>query len=191
MSVGGAVRRGTMNRVAPVGHGVAGPQLDASLPGFVAGAIIGDLLREANDRRGAMRTHAFAVGPTDALQATVVLIDRVDRQPEGQHPGGAKIEVVVVLMRQRRVTRPRRLIEPFARVRLDRFPEQQVSVELPLVMIVRREVGGQVPIVPAVIAANGEFGFAGEGSRDADGDRHRFAAPPGEPRGLRPGMNLD
>ena len=48
------------------------------------------------------------------------------------------------------------------------------------------QVGRQIPVMPAVIAAEGNFVAACECSGDSDCHRHRFAAGPGKADLFRP-----
>ena len=53
------------------------------------------------------------------------------------------------------------------------------------------EIGAEIPVVPAVIAAERHHVAAGGGARDADRDRHGLAAGAAEAHHVRPGMQFD
>ena len=53
------------------------------------------------------------------------------------------------------------------------------------------EIGAEIPVVPAVIAAERHHVAPGGGARDAHRDGHRFAAGTAEADHVRPGMQLD
>ena len=56
--------------------------------------------------------------------------------------------------------------------------------------LVAGEVGRQVPVLPTVVAAEGDLLPAGECAGDANGDGHRLAAAAGEAGLARPGVEL-
>jgi hypothetical protein len=55
----------------------------------------------------------------------------------------------------------------------------------------RAEIGAEIPVVPAVVPAEGHHVAAGRRARDSDRDRHRFAAGATEADHVRPGVQLD
>ena len=69
-------------------------------------------------------------------------------------------------------------------------PGQQVAVEPPPVVL-GGEIRGQVPVVPAVVAADGHEVAAGARPGDPHGDGHGLAAGPGEADVFGPGVQPD
>lgn len=71
------------------------------------------------------------------------------------------------------------------------FSAQETRKEVTVQIFFVCQVGGKVPVVPAVIATHGNLVPSGGGTGDSDGDRVRLASGAGQPHHLRPWVNVD
>ena len=66
-------------------------------------------------------------------------------------------------------------------------PRQQVTGQVFIVA----QIGRKIPIVPSVIAADGNLVLSGRGTGNTDGDRIGLTARAGEPNHFSPWVQLD
>src|SRR5687767_7598716 len=99
-----------MNRVAVMNNGVAGLQMNWHLARQVIGTVVSYALREAENAGSSVRANTAKMRTRDVTQTAILLINWIERQPDGKDVRRFQTEIVIVLVRRRGAFRTGRFV---------------------------------------------------------------------------------